>query len=193
MCLLDLSSVRVALGFFGLSVFFLMAGPAPKPADRRQRRNKPTALRVMPAGKLGSKTPAPPTGLLATTRAEWKTFWGSELAQLVEQDTDLPALERLFSYYDEHRRAMKMARKERLVVGSKGQTVLNPLLKYTESLAKEIRALEDRFGLTPKARLTLGITFGEAARSLADLNRSLDTDDDEDEDEDQEDPRSQAV
>lgn len=170
----------------------MMAGPAPKPSDRRQRRNKPTALRVVPAGKLGRQTPAPPSGLLAATKAEWTTFWASELAQLVEQNTDLPALERLFGYYDEHRRALKEARKERLVIGSTGQLVLNPLLKYAESLAKEIRTLEDRFGLTPKARLTLGIKFGEAARSLEDLNRSLDADD-EDEAEDQEDPRAQAI
>jgi|SRR5690625_359614 len=169
-----------------------MSGPTPKPADRRQRRNKPATLRVVPAGRVGREVPKAPAGMLKATRDEWSTFWGSELAQLVEPSTDLPALERLFQLYDEHRRSMRAARRERLVEGSMGQLVLNPLLKYAESLQKEIRALEDRFGLTPRARLALGIQFGEAARSLADLNRALDADDDEDEIEAQEDPR-QAV
>jgi hypothetical protein len=51
--------------------------------------------------------------------------------------------------------------------------VLNPLLKHVAALDGEIRQLEDRFGLTPLARLRLGVTFGEAHRSLADLNRAL--------------------
>lgn len=169
-----------------------MPGPAPKPPERRQRRNRPTTLRVVPGGTLGRPVPPPPAGLLAATRREWETFWRSELARLIEPDTDLPALERLYRYYDEHRRVLREARKERLTIGSTGQMVLNPLLKYAESVAKEIRALEDRFGLTPRARLTLGIKFGEAARSLDDLNRMLE-DDDGDEIEDQEDPRAHAV
>ena len=37
----------------------------------------------------------------------------------------------------------------------------------------EIRQLEDRFGLSPRARLTLGLTFGEAGHTLEELNRSL--------------------
>lgn len=170
-----------------------MPGPLPKPAERRQRRNKPKALGVIPGGAAGGLAPAVPDGLLDATREEWDRFWGSELAQLVERDTDLPALERLFGLYDEHRRALREARKERLVVGSMGQMVLNPLLKYAEALAKEIRAMEDRFGLTPKARLALGIAFGDAARSLSDLNRMLEDDGDGDEDGTAEDPRLRAV
>lgn len=38
----------------------------------------------------------------------------------------------------------------------------------------EIRALEDRFGCSPAARLRLGIRFGQAARTLEDLARGLD-------------------
>ncbi len=47
----------------------------------------------------------------------------------------------------------------------------------------EIRQLEDRFGMTPRARLQLGITFSESVRSLEALNQSFIADDDE------EDPR----
>ena len=52
-------------------------------------------------------------------------------------------------------------------------------------LDEEIRQLEDRLGLTPRARLQLGITFSEAAKSLDDLNRMFTGDGGED----AEDPR----
>jgi hypothetical protein len=61
-------------------------------------------------------------------------------------------------------------------MGSTGQEVLNPLAKYIAQCDAESRALEDRFGLNAKARLQLGITFGEAKKTLDDLNRGLDDD-----------------
>ena len=45
--------------------------------------------------------------------------------------------------------------------------------------------------MTPKARMALGIAFGEAARSLSDLNRMLEYDDGDEADED--DPRLAAL
>jgi hypothetical protein len=41
----------------------------------------------------------------------------------------------------------------------------------------EIRNLEDRIGLNPKARVTLGIQLVSAKKSLSDLNTELDLDD----------------
>ena len=107
-----------------------MPGPLPKPADRRQRRNQPKPLRVIPGGLVSREAPAAPAGLLKATRDEWGKFWRSELAQLVQTETDLVALERLFRLRDEERRAMREARRALLVPGSMGQLVLNPLLKY---------------------------------------------------------------
>jgi hypothetical protein len=66
------------------------------------------------------------------------------------------------------------------VLGSQGQYVLNPLYRQMVTLETEIRNLEDRFGLSPMARLKLGVTFGDAARSLADINANLEDDDDAD-------------
>jgi hypothetical protein len=68
-----------------------------------------------------------------------------------------------------------------VVEGSQGQPVASPLFKVAMALDSEVRALEDRYGLTPAARLKLGIRLGEAARSLEDLARDLDDDWDEDE------------
>jgi hypothetical protein len=60
------------------------------------------------------------------------------------------------------------------VSGSKGQPVLNLLGGLITRLDAEIWALEDRFGLTPRARPRLGVVFGEAHRSLEQINKDLD-------------------
>src|SRR5574337_423419 len=62
---------------------------------------------------------------------------------------------------------------EALATGSTGQTVLNPLIKHLPTLDAEILALEDRFGLNPRARLTLQVALGDAAESRDKLNRAL--------------------
>ena len=109
----------------------------------------------------------------------------SELAEVVELGTDQPAITRLFTLYDERERAFRGYKKRRLTLGYKGQPVLNPLGRMMLQLDEEIRQLEDRLGLTPRARLQLGITFSEAAKSLDDLNRMFTGDGGED----AEDPR----
>ncbi len=164
-----------------------MPGPIPKPDDRRQRQNTRPELPTTAPGPA----PDPPAGLLKTTRDQWETYWRSSLARYVDQDTDRPAIERLFTLYDERERALQGYRKSRLVKGSQGQPVLNPLARLMSTLDSEIRQLEDRLGLNPKARATLGITFGEAARSLADLNRALTSEVSDGEEE--EDPRLRAI
>jgi P27 family predicted phage terminase small subunit len=160
----------------------------PKPAERRQRRNARDVGNVLSVALPARPVPPMPVGLLAPVRAACAAFWASEQASLV-MPADHPALARLFALLDERERSARAARRQRLVEGSQGQVVLNPLLKYVSSLDAEIRQLEDRFGLTPLARLRLGVTFGEAHRSLADLNRALleEVDDDDD------DPRADIV
>jgi len=60
-----------------------------------------------------------------------------------------------------------------LVRGSTGQLVTNPLLKRVDVLDGKILELEDRFGGSPMALLRLQVTFGDAARSLAELNATV--------------------
>jgi P27 family predicted phage terminase small subunit len=137
------------------------------------------------------RAPAAPENILKATRDLWNEFWGSRLSAIVNPGTDLPALRRLFTLYDERERTYRAVKRERLVKGSQGQPVLNPLYRNLGTLDSEIRQLEDRFGLSPISRLRLGITFGEAQRSLEEMNRALDADDDEDPTE--EDPRLEAA
>lgn len=144
----------------------MMPGPNPKPADRRQRRNRP-ALVSVPATPAAA--PPPPEGLLKASVAAWDALWASPVASTY-LESDLPALARLFSLIDERTRISAGIGSERLVAGSQGQPRPHPMYAVVTSLDAEIRQLEDRFGLSPKARMQLGVAFGEAHRSLDALN-----------------------
>lgn len=149
-----------------------MASPIPKAPERRQRRNERAVLSAIPVELRPVSAPEAPSGLSTASRAAWDRLWASPLAQAFAE-SDMPALERLFTLRTERERAHRAAIRSRLVAGSQGQPVLSPLLAYVSSLDAEMRQLEDRFGLSPRARLQLGVTLGEATRSLAELNRSF--------------------
>ena len=144
---------------------------------------------MLPGGKLA--TPEPPKGILKNNKDSWVAFWDSELGQspAIRRDTDLGVIERLWQLYDERDRAYQGYRRSRLVTGSQGQLVLNPLGRMYLDLEGKIQALEDRIGLSPMARLKLGITFGQAHASLDDLNRRMNEDSDRDQDPRDQDPR----
>jgi P27 family predicted phage terminase small subunit len=157
-----------------------LPGPPPKPAQRRQgTARRDLGLVEAPAVP---DIPAPPRGLLKTTREAWAAFWSSPVAAAVDRVSDLATLVRLFELRDERERCWRAVRSERLVLGSKGQPALNPLCRRVSTLDREITALEDRFGLSPLARLKLGVQFHEAARSLEELNRLLARADDDEPD-----------
>lgn len=154
-------------------------GPTPKP-DRKGSRivQRTKAPELALVGELD--VPNPPAGLLHGTRGWWRAYWASDVARAVQADTDVPALSRLAMLYDERVRAMRGFRKSgRVVAGSQGQPVMHPLGRYLKDLDQEIRMLEDRFGLNPRARLSLGLQLTQARRSLEDLYRDLDEDPDE--------------
>ena len=148
-----------------------------KPSDRRQRRREAgqdaptTDLALLPP--VPAEIPKPPPGLLKVTKDAWDAFWDDEMARLINPRTDLPALHRLFTLRDEWERSRRAATEERFVEGSTGQMRLNPAIADMRIIEKEIRALEDRFGGTPSARMKLGAQFGDTTRSLAALNRQF--------------------
>ncbi len=154
----------------------------PKPPGRRQRRNQTgVGLVAVREGDLPALR-TPPTALLKPQQEAWEAFWRSPLAGLV-MDADLPALHRLFRLRDEWQRCFEASRGERLVSGSTEQMVLHPLYKHMTTLEKAIESLEAQFGLTPLARLKLGVTFGEAKRSIAEINAAAAAEEGEESDE----------
>ena len=155
-----------------------------KPADRRQRRNKKTNVVPFRSVAKAKKIPAPPEKLLKVNRESWKRYWNSQLAQVVEPDTDLPAITRLWTIYDLRERAHRAYRRQPMIEGSEGQPVENPAGRAMRSYDAEIRQMEDGLGMTPRARLQLGITFGSAVKPMEELNWRLADDYDPEEEED---------
>jgi hypothetical protein len=108
-----------------------MPGPPPKPASQRRRRNKaPKPIKLAKgAEEAGPRLPNP--DVLPETVEWWETVWASPMAA-VWLEADVPALARLAGLV------------ERLHRGDSSSRLLS-----------EIRALEDRFGLSPLARRRL--------------------------------------
>jgi P27 family predicted phage terminase small subunit len=102
-------------------------------------------------------TPDAPEGLLQAARGRWDAFWASPAAQKVNVESDLPRLTRWIEQTDEYDRVAKVCRKTRLVKGSMGQPVLNPLFSYLAQLDAQIVRTEADFGMTPLARRRLAV------------------------------------
>lgn len=141
-------------------------GPLPKEEGKRQNRRARSNLRLIDQHDPASiVVPDPPDGLSATQVESWGEFWHSELSQLVKR-TDLASVKRLWGYYQQHEDLTAIFEKGRMVAGSQGQPRLNPALDGLMKLEGAILRLENELGLTPSARLRLGITFADATNSL---------------------------
>ena len=129
----------------------------------------------------GPIPPAPP-GLLKKSRERWEAFWRSKLAGYVDVGSDLHRLERWIADVDEFDRLREAYGKKPTVEGSKGQPRLNPLASRLSTLERQIRDAEDQFGMTPAARLRLGINFNGAGGPITadDLNRMIEGGEDAD-------------
>lgn len=148
--------------------------PIPKSKETRQRwakRPEIGLVKVDPADK--PVIPTAPKGLTAASKKRWRTFWLSPLAKVVEISTDLHRVERWIQAVDEYEKVGKVFRSSRLVKGSTGQPVLNPLASYLANLETSISRAEQELGMTPLARLKLGIAVGQAKLTAEALNKSL--------------------
>lgn len=157
-----------------------MAGRGPTPKDRKRRQGhrdkEPTKLTVVPdagAGIPRSRVPAAPRTWRPEIRRAWKVFWTSPLAQLVAE-TDHDTVRRLFGLKNDRALCQDVvAHAGHITKGSQGQPVLNPVLRQIQAYDQAIRDLEDRFGLSPRARLTLGISLQEDSNPLDQLTNAF--------------------
>lgn len=136
-------------------------------------RKEAPRIGLVPSERADIVAPEPPKGLLKTTRKVWDAYWQSPVANAADVNADASRLERWIRCIDELERSWKVFRAERVVAGSHGQPVLNPLGAYIKQLLGEISKAETEMGLTPMARLRLGITYGEHQLTALELNRQL--------------------
>lgn len=147
-------------------------GRARKPDDQRQGPPPPALELVTPLG-VELVAPDPGESWSEATVAEWDAWWASDVARMIDAASEAPIVFRCFDLLDQAARFEAVGRSEPLVEGSTGQLVINPLLKHAQGLRDEARRDEAVLGRGPKRRLDLGIKFGDAARSLDDVNRRL--------------------
>jgi hypothetical protein len=119
-------------------------GPLPKPPSQRRRRNAGPQLKTLPPEGRQEPVPDLPEragGWLSTTREWWARIWKSPMAT-----------EWLAADYDTVLRLAYMVDAE---ARGDGNTVLR----------REIRYLEDAFGLNPASRARLRWQIGEVAET----------------------------
>lgn len=150
-----------------------MPGSPQKPAELRQGHPKTAASAAVTVRADERPIPLPPRGLLKRSRQRWLDYWESRVAKAADPVVDLHRVERWIQAVDEYERVLPIFKKTRTVDGSTGQPVLNPLGAYLKSLQGEISRAETELGLTPMARLRLGITYGQARMTAMELNKAL--------------------
>jgi hypothetical protein len=145
-----------------------------KPADRRQRgaRTKDTGQVVaLVPNQAAHAASVADLAWRDEVQQQWAELWSSPMAGAL-RPTDLPALRRLFKYRSLLLDALDRFEAEPESVGSMGQPVVSPWAAEVHRVEATIQKLEDKCGLTPMARLRLGITLEEGV-SLASRNAQL--------------------
>jgi P27 family predicted phage terminase small subunit len=142
-----------------------MGKRGPKPAadsvlrargsDEPQRR----ARKLEQLATVAGGEPIAPTWLTAEELAIWKRLAPTLRDMAIISVADADSLGRYCHALAEWISVTKELRGQpRLVKPESAPPYQNPLLKVRADLAKEIQSLEDRFGLTPAARMTLNVT-----------------------------------
>lgn len=154
--------------------------PPKKRAGTQQPRggSRRSALTVAPpldpaiatAARKIKAFPEPAGGLLKASKQAWVTFWQSISAEVAE-DVDVLVAERWLLAYDEYHRSLNAFRRRRLVDGSTGQPVLNPLAAWVSSREAAMHKAEVQLGIGMKNRADLAIGVGNARMTAAQLNR----------------------
>lgn len=145
-----------------------MAGKRQKPPGelvyRRGGRAKPL-VQVAPAGLK----PAPPEGVGEHALAVWCAFWASRVSGAIDLPADGEALRHWILCVDEREKLRAATSRAPLVKGSHQQLMLNPLFRRIRELNREIARAEEHFGMTPLARMRLGVTYLQEQAAKEDL------------------------
>jgi P27 family predicted phage terminase small subunit len=107
--------------------------------------------------KYDATPPKPPANLPADGKSMWKYLVAKLAPTGVLDNTDRYAIELLCSAYAEWRQAAAKYREQPLGTGSTGQPVRSPWWDIQNAAAERLRKMLIEMGLTPAARVKLGI------------------------------------
>ena len=141
-----------------------------------QRQKHPDALVFRRGGRVKSlevvdpeiEAPEfdPPDGLRADALVIWDQTM--ELARAHLMPTDIFAARRWIHWVNEWLKSVEVLGDRPLVMGSAG-IVVNPIVRYIRECETKIEHAETVMGLTPLARMRLGITYAMEQSALAAL------------------------
>ena len=113
------------------------------------------------------EAPDPPKTLDAYGNRLWYELWHAG-RNAYQPGTDYLILERYCQLQSRRRYLLTIVEEEGwLAVGSTGQPTSHPAAKLIDSIESKLVALEDRLGLNPSARYSLGISSVEHTNKLA--------------------------
>lgn len=178
--------------------------PASKPVERRDlsHAHLPAVLQgeivlddEVPAERVPAKreVPLPPelADLSPRLQEVWGKMWAAPVAQLWDADSDVMVLVRLFRLYREDERLSRALdlHMEHFMFNLENDLDRAPEYAAERSrfeipifmarmrVATECRMLEQQLGLTPKARLALGVALFVAGQSMSDhINSAMNPD-----------------
>ena len=146
--------------------------------DARRQREAP-AIVVPSAPPDAFIIPEPPEhangdGIGDRALLLWDAFWLSPSARVVElSGVERYVVDDWIRAVDELETIERVIRDARLVQGSTGQPVLNPLHARAQAMRQVIDRCQQKLGLSPQDRARLGIAIGEQAMTAARLNERL--------------------
>jgi P27 family predicted phage terminase small subunit len=134
----------------------------PKPPELRTGNNSttPVLVRAEPI-----PTPEPPKLLGDYGRALWSELWS--LGAGVYQAGDYGAIERYVSMRERRNKLLEVLDVDGLLsYGSTGQLTAHPAAKMVNDIESKLLNLESALGLTPEARMRLGLSAIETKSRL---------------------------
>jgi hypothetical protein len=145
-----------------------MAGKRQKPPGELVYRRGGRAKPLVPVAAANVAPPLP-DGLGDYAAAVWSAFWASRVSGAIDLLADGEALRHWILCVDEREKLRAATVRAPLVKGSHEQLMLNPLFRRLRELNREIARAEEHFGMTPLARLRLGVTFLQEQAAKEDL------------------------
>lgn len=131
--------------------------------------NARSAKAVAPVQSLPDasfKAPEPPTSLDDYGGEVWADVWESA-GSAYSTKTDHHVIERYCVLRQRQRDLQRQIDGEGFTsTGSQGQVILNPLVRALQDCESKLLPLEDRLGLSPEARIRLGLQVQEGKSKL---------------------------
>lgn len=120
----------------------------------------------------GYVIPDPPASVPPAQHERWRAVWASPVASVLDPDSDLVPMARLFGLYelDEQYGTAIRRQNERFanMSGSEFDDLFDTrLLKARLAVAAEIRQVEQTLGITPRGRLVIGAAVAAGAKAAA--------------------------